>query len=70
MPTFYIEYFDGSHWTLGPNFPFKIHTENAQCILDRMGRVIILSNDDGLIIFNTTNYDDEDEDDNLDEMEE
>ena len=48
-----IEYFDGSHWTIGPKVPFEIHKENAQCILDRMGRVIILSNNDRLIIFDT-----------------
>ena len=49
---FHMEYFDGRHWTLGPAVPFDITTENSQCILDRMGRVVILSNDDGLIIFN------------------
>ena len=50
----HIEYFDGSQWTLGPYVPFDISTSNSQCILDRMGRLIILSNSDGLIIFDTT----------------
>ena len=51
----HIEYFDGVHWTLGPKIPFKITTINAQCILDRMGRILILSNDDSLIVFDTKN---------------
>lgn len=48
-----MEYFDGSHWTFGPKVPFDITTLNAQCIVDRMGRVLILSKDDGLIVFDS-----------------
>ena len=46
-----IEYFDGNQWTLGPRIPFEINTSVAQCIYDGMGRILIVSSLDGLIVF-------------------
>ena len=45
-----VEYFDGETWTEGPKLPFEINTYNSQCILDRMNRIIIITNDNGLIL--------------------
>ena len=49
--TYHIEYFDGNKWTLGPKIPFRITTCGAQCIYDSMGRVLIVTYSDGLIVF-------------------
>ena len=48
-----IEYFDGKNWTLGPKIPFGIHSGNSQIIQDRMGRVLVLSNNNGLILYDS-----------------
>ena len=46
-----LEYLVDGRWELGPRVPFNFYTWDAQSVLDRQGRIIIISNEHGLIIF-------------------
>ena len=50
-----LEYLHDGSWKIGPRVPFNFNTWYAQSVLDRQGRIIIISNDHGLIIFNIQN---------------
>ena len=50
-----LEYLHDGKWELGPRVPFNLNSEypygDAQSVLDRQGRITIISNEHGLIIF-------------------
>ena len=50
-----VEYLDGERWKLGPIVPYNFNphsdVQDAQSVLDRRGRIIIISNELGLVIF-------------------
>ena len=47
-----LEYLVDGSWELGPRVPFSFHAYfDAQAVLDRQGRIIIISNKHGLITY-------------------
>ena len=49
-----IEIFDGEKWEIGPKFPYDLSTKNAQAVVDTRGRIIITTNYNGIITYDTT----------------
>ena len=45
------EVFDGREWKLGPSFSFSLSTWNAQVVVDRKKRIIITTNEHGIVIY-------------------
>ena len=50
-----IEIFDGNEWEKGPKMPFELSTKNAQSVVDDRGRIIITTNYNGIIVYDTNN---------------
>merc|ERR1739848_934612 len=50
-----LEYLVDVKWELGARAPFDFDTRDAQSVLDRQGRIIIISNKHGLITYNIQN---------------
>ena len=46
-----LEYLVDGSWELGPRVPFNFDIIDAQSVLDRQGRIIIISNKHGFIIY-------------------
>ena len=46
-----VEFLDGKNWKLGPSVPFDFSTGKEQCVLDRQGRITIISNNHGVVVF-------------------
>ena len=49
-----IEIWDGREWKLGPQFSFKVSTANAQAVVDRKNRIILTTNNYGIIVYDPT----------------
>lgn len=47
-----VEIFDGTRWKSGPNVPFPFSRDNAQAVIDRGKRILIIS-DEYLVVYNT-----------------
>ena len=52
-----LEYLVDGSWELGPRVPFNfnIRPQDAQSVIDRQGRIIIISNEHGLITYDIQN---------------
>ena len=50
----HVEYLEDESWKLGPRVPFNFEAYDTQSVLDRQGRITIISNKHGLIIFDIT----------------
>ena len=50
-----IEVFDGREWKMGPMLVTKLSTKNAQAVVDNRKRIIITTNYNGIIVYNTEN---------------
>ena len=48
-----VEIFDGENWEIGPKCPFHLNSYNAQAGLDDKKRIIIVSENHGIIVYNT-----------------
>ena len=46
-----VEVYDGREWKLGPEFSFSLSTENAQAVVDRKKRIIVTTNNYGIVIY-------------------
>ena len=46
-----MEIWDGREWKLGPKFPFNVSTRNAQAVVDRKNRIILTTNNYGVIVY-------------------
>lgn len=49
-----VEIFDGKSWSLGVEFSFPLSKGNGQEVVDREDLIIIITNDNGIIIYNTS----------------
>lgn len=47
----FVEIFNGRRWRIGPRFPFNVTTYNAQVVVDWKKRIIVTTNDYGIIIY-------------------
>ena len=47
----FIEILEENEFKQGPKVPFKLNTLNDQAVLDRKNRIIIISKDHGLIVY-------------------
>ena len=50
-----VEIFDGTKWESGPKLLLKLSTKNAQAVVDNRKRIIITTNYNGIVIYNTQN---------------
>ena len=48
-----VEIFDGENWEIGPEYSFFLNKSNAQAGLDDKKRIIIVSKNHGIIVYNT-----------------
>ena len=46
-----IEIFDGREWSIGPTFPFFVLSYEAQAVVDRKQRIIIITSYHGIIVY-------------------
>ena len=49
----FVEIYDGREWKVGPQFSFSLSTDNAQAVVDRKKRIIVTTNNHGIIIYDT-----------------
>ena len=47
----FVEIIEGSNLQQGPKVPFKLSTVNDKAVLDRSNRIIIISKEYGLIVY-------------------
>ena len=50
-----VEIIEGNELKLGPKIPFELDAFNDHAVLDRKNRIIITSNDHGLIVYDHQN---------------
>ena len=46
-----VEVYDGREWKLGPELSFSLSNENAQAVVDRKKRIILTTNNYGIVIY-------------------
>ena len=51
----FVEIIEGNEVKQGPKVPFQLETFDAQAVLDRKNRVIIISNKYGLLVYDHQN---------------